>query len=326
MIRNYEPRDEEELWQLWCTAGEKDGYAPLDREGFRQTLTENPWFQPEHTFVLTRENRVAGFVNGCVDERIPRGAERGYVGCLLLGEGESTQENAGQLLAALEDSFRKKGRPWAAVTFFNPIHLPWVVPGTPGHQHNNLPGIPTDLPLHGWMKDFGYQEAAREVAMYLNLADYRCPDWVEEKARVMAAEGYTVAPYNPRKHWGLEAMLSALGNPLWQEEIPRAAREGKLVLAALKDDHVAGFTGPVWPEPSGRGYFTGIGVSPEFEHHGLGTLLFYRLLDAECRAGAKYMSLFTGVENPARGIYEKAGFQPRREFGVMLKKLEESQP
>ena len=65
MIRNYEPRDEEELWQLWCTAGEKDGYAPLDREGFRQTLTENPWFQPEHTFVLTRENRVAGFVNGC---------------------------------------------------------------------------------------------------------------------------------------------------------------------------------------------------------------------------------------------------------------------
>lgn len=323
MIRNYEPRDEVELWQLWCTVGVEDGYAPLDWDAFRETLTENPWFQSEHAFVLIRENRVMGFVNGCVDARIPRGAERGYVGCLLLSREEKKPENAGLLLAALEESFRAKGRSFAAVTFFNPIHLPWVVPGTPGHLHNNLPGIPTDLPLHEWMCGSGYQEAAREVAMYLNLADYCCPDWVEEKARSMAREGYTVAPYDSRQHWGLEQMLLSLGNPLWQEEIPRAGREGKLVLVALKENQVAGFTGPVWPEPSGRGYFTGIGVSPEFEHHGLGTLLFYRLLDAERQAGARYMSLFTGAENPARRIYEKAGFQPRREFGVMLKKLEE---
>ena len=111
MIRNYEPRDEEELWQLWCTAGEKDGYAPLDREGFRQTLTENPWFQPEHTLVLTRENRVAGFVNGCVDERIPRGTERGYVGCLLLGEGEKTQETPGSCWLPWRIPSEKKAAP-----------------------------------------------------------------------------------------------------------------------------------------------------------------------------------------------------------------------
>ena len=77
----------------------------------------------------------------------------------------------------------------------------------------------------------------------------------------------------------------------------------------------------VYPEPTGRGFFAGIGIAPQYQHRHLGKLLFFRLCAEEKRAGAVYMSLFTGVANPARRIYESAGFTSVRTFGVLLKTL-----
>ena len=87
---------------------------------------------------------------------------------------------------------------------------------------------------------------------------------------------------------------------------------------------VAGFAGPIIPSPSGRGYFSGIAVHPDHEKRGLGSVLFYNLCDEFKKAGARYMSLYTGVNNPALHIYEKAGFRPAREFAVMRKELAQS--
>lgn len=321
MIRSYLPADASALLCLWNSAGVKAGYAPVNEEKFRALLLEHPDFLPEFTFVLEEAGEVLGFVNGCTGDHIPRGDVRGYVSCLILHEEADTDENTELLLTALENAFRKAGRIHSAVTFFNPIRLPWVIPGTDGHQHNNAPGVATDLPLHGRMLARGYQEATRECAMYLDLADYKTPEWVEEKAARMAAEGYTVARYDPAVHTGLEEMVEALENPMWSAEIPAAGRSGMDLLVGLCGNTCAGFTGPVYPEETGRGYFAGIGVAPRFERHGLGTLLFYRLLQREKEAGSRYMSLFTGETNHAKQIYLGAGFRIVRTFGVMLKEL-----
>ncbi len=319
MIRNYTASDGASLLRLWNTLGVKAGYAPLEQTQFRRLLLEHPDFSPEYTFVLEEEGQVLGFVNGCTGDHIPRGDLRGYVSCLLLQN--QTEENTALLLGALEDAFRRAGRTQSAVTFFNPIRLPWIIPGTPGHQHNNAPGVAVDLPLHDAMQKLGYREFARECAMYLDLSDYSTPDWVERKAARMAEEGYTVARYDSRKHRGLEEMVVALENPMWSAEIPAAGKAGMDLLVGLRGDTCAGFTGPVYPEETGRGYFAGIGVAPQYERHGLGTLLFYRLLQREKEAGAKYMSLFTGQTNHAKQIYLGAGFRIVRTFGVMLKEL-----
>ncbi|HIT33952.1 MAG TPA: GNAT family N-acetyltransferase [Candidatus Faecousia intestinigallinarum] len=321
MIRNYLPQDGAALLRLWNSAGVSMGYAPLEEKKFRELLLEHPDFSPEFTFVLEEEGKAVGFVNGCTGDHIPRGDVRGYVSCLLLSEDYDTQENTAALLSALEDAFRRAGRSCSAVTFFNPIRLPWILPGTPGHQHNNAPGIARDLPLYGRMLDLGYREAAGEMAMHLDLAQYETPAWVEKKAEKMAQEGYTVAPYDPKKHHGLREMLEALENPMWISEITMAGETGMELLVGLCGDTVAGFTGPIYPEATGRGYFAGIGVAPQFERHGLGSLLFYRLCRQEKAAGAKYMSLFTGEENPAQKIYLGAGFTIVRRFGVMLKEI-----
>lgn len=147
------------------------------------------------------------------------------------------------------------------------------------------------------------------------------PQAILDKAEAMAREGYTVAVYNPQCHQGLEEMLTALDNPLWCQEISDAGRQGLHLLVGLSGNTCAGFTGPVYPEKTGRGYFAGIGVAPHYQRHGLGKLLFYRLLQAEQEAGAAYMSLFTGEDNPARFLYQEAGFRVARTFSVLLKEL-----
>ena len=297
------------------------GYTPLTLQAFRSLLTRHPYFSPGYTFVLEENGHILGFVNGCTGEGIAKGDVRGYVSCLILAEEADSNENTALLLTALEEAFRSAGRLYSAVTFFNPIRLPWVIPGTDGHQHNNTPGVATDLALHRRMLTLGYQEATQECAMYRSLSDYETPAWVEEKAEAMAQKGFFVAPYDFAKHEGLEEMVAALNNSMWSAEIPAAGKAGMDLLVGLQGNTCAGFTGPVYPEGTGRGYFAGLGVAPQYEGHGLGTLLFYRLLEKEKQVGAKYMSLFTGKDNHARFIYLGAGFRVVRTFGVMIKEL-----
>lgn len=320
MIRNYRASDLSALAALWNTAGTAQGYAPQSPEALAGLLTENPYFSTDFALVLEEDGSMAGFVCGCAGDDLPQGAARGYFTCLLLNGEHETAEDASALLTALEDAFRRAGKTQMAANFFSPIRLPWIVPGTPGHQHNNCPGVAEDLPLHQWMAEAGWTVRATECAMYLDLDRFETPDWVTEKARKLAAEGYTVDWYRAGAHRGLREMVHSLGNPMWDAEIPEAA-EAINMLVALHGSEAVGFTGPVYPEETGRGYFAGIAVAKAHEGHGLGTLLFYRLCQAEKEAGSAYMSLFTGSDNHAQKIYLGAGFQVRRRFSVMIKEL-----
>ena len=320
MIRNYQETDFPALAALWNTAGVAQGYAPQTPEALAGLLTENPYFSPAYAFVLEEAGAVTGFTCGCAGDELPQGKARGYFTCLLLEEGHETAENAAALLSALEDAFRRAGKTQLAANFFNPMRLPWTVPGTPGHQHNNCPGVPEDLPLHRWALAAGWTVRAVECAMYLDLDRFEMPDWVEEKAQTLAADGYAVDWYQSGRHRGLSEMVRSMGNPMWDAEIPEAAEKINM-LVALRDGEVVGFTGPVYPEETGRGYFAGIAVSADHGGHGLGSLLFSRLCQAEKEAGSRYMSLFTGSGNHAQKIYLQAGFQVRRRFSVMTKEL-----
>lgn len=64
-----------------------------------------------------------------------------------------------------------------------------------------------------------------------------------------------------------------------------------------------------------------IGVHPEHEGHGLGTILFFKLCEAFKAIGTDYMSLYTGSTNPAIRIYEKAGFRTVKRFSIMRREF-----
>ena len=158
MIRNAVPTDHAALLALWQANAPRQGYASRPDAEVDRLLFRHPYFSYEYTFVRAEQGRAVAFICGCVGNDIPHGRERGCFTCLAADPAWDTPETTVQLLDALEEAFRVAGKTASAVTFFNPMHLPWVIPGSPGHEHNNMPGIATDLPLHERMLAHGYTE------------------------------------------------------------------------------------------------------------------------------------------------------------------------
>lgn len=250
-IRNYTRGDAAEVLRLWNTAGAQTmGYAPQSAEGLDALLLRHPDFSEKHSFVLTDADGVTRPRQRRHRGRDAQGRVRGYFSCLLLDPAADSDENTALLLAALEDSFRAAGKSVAAVTCFNPVRLPWIIPSTDGHQHNNMPGIPTDTALYRRMLALGWVEATTEQAMHLDLSGFQYPEKMREKERKMAENGYFVDWYREGVHQGVDEMVESLNNSMWSEEIPPAAHNGMRLLVGLEGNTVAGFTGPVYPEPT----------------------------------------------------------------------------
>ncbi|MBD2867032.1 GNAT family N-acetyltransferase [Paenibacillus arenilitoris] len=306
---------------LWNEEAVRDGYKELDADSFNRIFTGNPYFDPGAAFVWLDGRDVAGFACGCTGDDLPLGDKAGYITCIVLRQGHATAANYRSLLDALEARFAELGKTQADVLFFNPMQLPWYIPDTPGHEHNNAPGVPVGSGLHRFLLDEGYAERAVEQAMYLELSGFAPPEDIRLKETAASEQGYAVGVFASGEVGGIAEMLDGLGNPLWTEEIARCAAEGTPVVYAAKDGLAAGFAGPVIRQPNGWGYFAGIGVHPDHEGHGLGTLLFFKLCEAFRAIGTPYMSLYTGSANPAARIYEKAGFRTVKHFAVMRKEL-----
>ncbi|WP_332310195.1 GNAT family N-acetyltransferase [Paenibacillus sp. P22] len=259
MIVAWDNTYEEEAVALWNGEAVRDGYKEMSGERFRSSMTGHPSFDAGTAFVLLEEGRVEGFAVGCAGDDLPLGDVAGYITCVVVRSGPEADAARSRLLDELERRFRELGRKQAEVLFFNPMRLPWYIPDTPGHEHNNAPGVPAGSSLHRLLLERGYAERALQKAMYLPLADFSVPDEIRAKEERAASAGYRVERLDAARHSGLAEMLEALGNPLWKQEIASAAASGVPVLLAAREGRAAGFAGPVIREDSGRGYFAGIG-------------------------------------------------------------------
>ncbi|GGI46787.1 hypothetical protein GCM10008018_18820 [Paenibacillus marchantiophytorum] len=321
MIVSWDDSYTQAVIDLWNEEAVRDGYKELTRQSFDEIFLSNPYFDKKNTFVRLVSDQVQGFACGCTGDDLPLGNVAGYITCIVLSQPHQTDGNYGELLAALEQRFIDLGKKQADILFFNPMLLPWYIPDTPNHEHNNAPGVPVDSRLYAYLLAHGYQERAKQCAMYLNLAGFTLPQEIKAKEDKAGAQGYQVALFDPMKHAGVDHMLNGFNNVLWQKQIGQCVADGvPVVIAAYKGEPV-GFAGPVIRQANGRGYFAGIGVLPDHEGHGLGSILFFKLCEAFHAIQTDYMSLYTGSTNPAIRIYEKAGFTTVKQFSVMRREF-----
>ena len=121
----------------------------------------------------------------------------------------------------------------------------------------------------------------------------------------------------------MDELLKDLDNEIWSRQIPEElSREGGPRLFPIIEDaqhHVRGFAGPIVVEPDGRCWFLGVAVSSSCRRSGAATLLFNRMVQCFKEAGASYLTLFTGEQNPARRIYERAGMKIVTSYACMRK-------
>ena len=188
--------------------------------------------------------------------------------------------------------------------------------------HPNTPGVDVSCGAYLFFKNCGYREFALQNSYYLPLSQYEYPADMAKHKENLKEKGFTFTVYDKKEHSEMEEMLQALGNPEWQRIVlgePALSEGGRPILVALCGKQVCGFTGPLAVEESGRGFFAGIAVDEKARGNGLAKTLFCALCYQLKEMGAEYMTLFTGENNPARNIYEAAGFSVVRSWSDMRK-------
>lgn len=329
------------LFNASCQIGEVV-YSPINEELFASDfLKPNMPF-----FAAVLEDKVIGFVHGVqksvflpnqTHENTP-----GYLTLVFVDDLYRRQGIGKRLVDMLADAFRTSGKKAIACSEANPLHLSWQIPGTPGHDHNKAPGVDIQCEGYPFLQKTGFGPIHQEIAMYMNLDDYVWPDKLTLARERLAEEGIYTGRYDATLGYDFDEMCDRVESEYWRHVLsmeteawkrgmpcqdpdlwPDAVRPlgPRPILAATHNFHIVGFTGPVDKQKSGRGWFTGICVDPHYGRRSIGEVLFHLLMQEFVDAGASFSTLFTGSDNYAQRIYERAGFRVVCQFAAMEKKL-----
>ncbi len=347
-IRLFEQKDLPALLRLWngsVEAGEVV-YRPLTEDYYRKKFEGDPNHDPQFILVAEDGGEVIGYIHGLAKKVfLPKETNEstpGFVTVLFVDEARRRQGVGAALLAELTARFQAAGKKTIAVSGGNPLNIDWMIPGTPGHDHNNAPGADMESQGYPFFLAQGFEEKHREVAMYLNLTDYEKKPEVDEKRARLAAEGIFTGRYNANLNYDYDGMCDRIPSEYWRSAIAteiaawksgkpttdiRFLPNGKVpggprpMLVAAHAGKIVGFTGPVDKQDSGRGFFTGICTDPLYEKRGIATVLFNLLMWEFVQEGAAFSTLFTGDTNHAQRLYERTGFRVVRRFALMAKAL-----
>ena len=314
------------VYQLFCEYAEGEQlYKRLDRDEF-----EEKFFSPMQGYekvFLCAENgdAAAGFAAGLIviDGNVS------YVTAILVAAEYRRMGLGTALMNALEAAMKTPKTEKYEFSFYNPQSLPWIVPGTPRHDHPGYPGVDMINTGYVFMKNMGYHDYAYQNSYYHKLENYVMPADIASIEEEAAKQGYAVTYYDKNRHYGAEECMDSIGSAGWKSTVLNNINtEGApplLIAEHIEADNgtarMVGFTGPVYVQESGRGYLAGIAVAPDHRGHGLGKLLFCKLCGALKDEGAQFMTLFTGETNKARRIYEAAGMKIVRCFSCMRKEI-----
>ena len=276
------------------------------------------WFfgQERATFAAMEGGRVVGLVSGVyMPER-----KTGYLSYLCVAPEHRGQGIAKALMDKLEAALLAfEGCEKLDIVFHNPVNLPWYVAEDGGHYHPCVPGVDVSSGLFGFLEYRGWSEFVRQNAYYRSLNGYTDPPRMAEVRARLKSEGIEVTLYDPEKHHGLAELFDNINNPGWKAQV--MANTDKPIVVAVDhnaDGLVVAYTGPL-SITEGRGNFCGIGTRKEYRGRGIGKVVFCEMCARHAQNGGVFMSLYTGTNNPARNIYEAAGFKIVRSFANMRK-------
>lgn len=303
-----------------------------------------------HAFAAKRDGRLIGWIHGTAKQTFLPGENAGntpaYLTTVLVQKDYRRQGVGRALLTALMDVYRAEGKKTLVCSGDNPVHLSWLIPGTPGHDHNNAPGVEEGGLGFAFLSHLGFGCDFHEIAMYMALKDYHRPESITQKQEALLAQGIRTGRYNLSLGTEFDEMCDRVGSEYWRSVLrselaawqenrpnddpqfwPDGIRpEGpRTLLTATVNGHIVGFTGPVARQKSGRGWFTGICTDPQYSGKGIASVLFHLLLEAFIAQGADFCTLFTGRDNPAQRIYLRAGLRIVARFAVMSTPLAGSQ-
>ncbi len=305
-----------EIWNSYAN-GEDTVFKPLTAEKFSKM------FMDDHKYITVSasesdENGVVGFGYA---NYAALGANVAYITYIGVRKNDARKGVGTRILKELETKLSEENPSLEKIelVFYNPCQLPWFIPNAAPHDHPGAPGVDMATAGYKFFAKHGYVDYAIQNAYYLNLDNYNYPADVLERIEKLREKGIDICYYDNDKNYGFSEFFDNIKNEGWRNAV--MSRLDEDIVIASDGGKVVGYTGPLSLSPEGRGMFCGIGVHTEYRQHGIGKLLFASLCKGLSEKGAQYMSLFTGTTNPARKIYEGAGFKIVRTFADMRKVL-----
>ncbi|MBQ3195098.1 MAG: GNAT family N-acetyltransferase [Clostridia bacterium] len=302
------------IWNSYVESGEVV-FKPLDEKGFDSLFLRKDINNVSAAYA--DENGLAGFgfanyADGAIVAYIT------YIGVRKDARGKGVAE---KVLQSLEEQLKKENPALEKIelVFYNPSQLAWFIPNAAPHDHPGAPGVDMASDAYRFFAKAGYVDYAIQNAYYLPLSNYVYPNAIAEGIERLKANDIEIGYYDNEKHYGFPEFFDNIKNEGWRKQV--LARLDQRIVVATHKGKVVGYTGPLTISEGGRGMFCGIGVHTEYRQHGIGKILFANMCKSHSETGATFMSLFTGTTNPARKIYEGAGFSIVRSFADMRKVL-----
>ncbi len=317
-----------------------DGYIPLSLMPVTEKQCDS-FFFGENIITLGAYSGDAliGLASGCV---VPS-KNAGYLSYICVDAAFRRRGIASALCDKLEGSlFSQPSVEKIEAVFHNPVHLPWYIPNTDGDWHPCLPGVDRQSGVYSLLKKRGWIEFATQNSYYRKMADYADKQNIADARERLLGEGIELTLFDGSRHYGLPELFDNIGNLGWKANVLSHLDRPIVVAVDLNTRDAEGralvvsYTGPLSKENNPaylagldttnrtRGGFCGIGTRTEYRGRGIGKPVFCSMC-AQHRdgiggeSGADFMSLYTGTENPARKIYESAGFSVVRTFADMRK-------
>ena len=205
------------IWNAAVNAGEVL-YYPLTDAYFQQKFCQGPGCEPENLLVIEKDGAVAGFLHGVAPVTFPL-AKPGcaYLTCLLIRPDARGRGLGKALLDAFKARMKERGAHTLYISSLNPVNLDWHIPGTPGHDHNNMPGLDTGCAGFGFFAAQGFVEKHREVSLYQDLSGYAMPREVPVLQKKLAADGIFTGVYQPEWNCEFDGMCDRVGSDYWRD-------------------------------------------------------------------------------------------------------------
>lgn len=296
-------------------------YQEKTFDEFKNTLFNSRAFEADGTFVALDGDKVVGFISTNARDDNPKTS--GYINTFIVNKAYRRQGIGSKLLELGEAYLKEKGKTSVRFVFLSGINWAWYIPYTDKHMHPGMPAVRMNSDFYIFLYHHGYAVNSIHEGFHLPLSEYELPQAVVDKMEKNKERGLFVEIYDPNKHYGVEEFCQKIegDNPGFAHSIRYNLNrpDPRPWLCANENGRMVGWTGAMWNEESGRGHFDGIIVDEDIRGAGLGKALFCILCYQSKLNGAKYMTFFTGLDNPARYIYLGAGFKIAQSFADMKK-------
>lgn len=302
------------LWNSYVDSGDVV-FKPIDEDGFNYLFNRQGINNAGIGFADEQGLAAFGYAN------YADGATTAYITYIGVRKDLRGKGIAKDVLSALEEQLQADNPALEKIDiiFYNPCQIAWFIPGAAPHDHPGVPGVDTASDAYKFFKKQGYADYALQNSYYLPLKEYVYPQSIADRIESLKEKDIEIGYYDGSKHYGFPEFFDNIKNEGWRKQV--LSQLDKDIVCATHKGKVVGYTGPLTVSKEGRGMFCGIGVHTEYRQFGIGKVLFATMCKCHSEKGASFMSLFTGDTNPARKIYEGAGFGIVRSFADMRKVL-----